>query len=116
MRQSEAPIGTLAIIGHPANQRLIFRSGLGWVHVHDLSAVDEEDFLAGWDVVTLVAPRVGQRWNVTAGRLLPDERQVVEVITPNGDQIRMYREGGLWFFEDGHMYAYFTPPFWREVT
>ena len=54
------------------------------------------------------------RWTMPSVSL-PEEGKLVEVITPNGDQIKMKRHGGLWFFEDGGMYAYFTPTFWREI-
>lgn len=53
MTQSEAPEGTVAIIGHPGNRRLIVKTKMGWWrHVDSGDVVDREDFSAGWDVVT----------------------------------------------------------------
>lgn len=51
MRQSEAPVGTIATLGHPANQVLIVKSNqTDWRYLYDGSLVDPEDFRAGWDL------------------------------------------------------------------
>jgi hypothetical protein len=54
MNQSQAPVGTVATIGHPANGRLIAKGPAGWVLLSDGSMVDPEDFRAGWDIYTPV--------------------------------------------------------------
>jgi hypothetical protein len=54
MNQHEAPIHTLATIGHPGNNRYIFKNGDGvWRTVHDGKPVEPEDFRAGWEIVRL---------------------------------------------------------------
>lgn len=53
------------------------------------------------------------QWTPVAVDTLPPEGEVVEVITPGGDQRTLLRSGNLWFLPDRSMYVYFTPVFWR---
>ncbi len=56
-------------------------------------------------------------WNPTCGPevALPLEGKRVLVISPSGQEVLMFRKGKLWFFDDGSMYVYWTPAFWREL-
>lgn len=49
--QHDAPVGTLALIGHPANDIRIIKLGTGWAYVSNGEPVDDEGFRAGWDDV-----------------------------------------------------------------
>ena len=51
MNQNTAPAGTLAVIGHPANNIRIVKVGERWRYVHSGDLVDPEDFRAGWSEV-----------------------------------------------------------------
>ena len=54
MRVSEAPILTVATLGHPENECYIVKCEPEvWRFLHDGSVVDLESFRAGWDVVSL---------------------------------------------------------------
>lgn len=48
---------------------------------------------------------------------LPEENVVVETKIDDGEQARnfarLYRNGKLWFLEDGSMYVYYEPTHWR---
>lgn len=46
---------------------------------------------------------------------LPTERALVEWQRRDGEVVRGYRLGKLWFFEDWSMYVYYTPQRWRYV-
>lgn len=51
MNQHTAPVGTLATIGHPANNCRIIKTGLGhWRYVDSDKIVNGEDFRAGWQI------------------------------------------------------------------
>jgi hypothetical protein len=53
MNQHQAPTGTVATLGHPANRCLIVKSTTGrWRYVDTGDLVDDEDFRAGWDIYT----------------------------------------------------------------
>lgn len=52
-------------------------------------------------------------WNTPSRGQLPEQRQVVEAIDPEGNQIRMYRVGALWFPVGSSTYVYWTPVMWR---
>ena len=52
MNQNEAPAGTLAVIGHPANDIRIIKVGERWRYVKTGDLVDPEDFRAGWDTLS----------------------------------------------------------------
>ncbi len=49
MNQHQAPIGTVATIGHPANKTLIAKGSEGWRYLHNGKPVNDEDFRGGWD-------------------------------------------------------------------
>jgi hypothetical protein len=55
MTPASAPVGTQATIGHPGNGRYIIKGDEGWFYRRNGSPVNEEDFRAGWDVVSLPA-------------------------------------------------------------
>lgn len=61
MNQNQAPIGTVATLGHPANRILIAKGDRGWVYLHDGSLVDDEDFRAGWDFYTPNCGEIGEK-------------------------------------------------------
>lgn len=44
---------------------------------------------------------------------LPPDGVVVETLNSAGQMTQLKRQGNLWFFADGSMYAYYTPTFWR---
>ena len=46
---------------------------------------------------------------------LPPKGVVVDTISPGGLETRLKLIDGLWFFEDGSMYVYYVPEFWRRV-
>lgn len=46
---------------------------------------------------------------------LPPKGLVVDTISPGGLSSRLKLIDGLWFFEDGSMYVYYVPEFWRRV-
>jgi hypothetical protein len=51
MNASEVPVGMVVTIGHSGNGRLAVKTQSGqWMHLHDGSVVDPEDFRAGWDL------------------------------------------------------------------
>lgn len=52
-------------------------------------------------------------WNKPEQGQLPYPHQVVEVITPDGKEIDMYRIGNLWFPNGDTCYVYWTPVMWR---
>jgi hypothetical protein len=56
MNQHEAPVGTVATLGHPGNNRLIVKITSTpvehWVYYDDRNKiVPDEDFRAGWDTI-----------------------------------------------------------------
>jgi hypothetical protein len=53
MNQNQAPIGTVATIGHPANRCLIAKGNEGWRYLDTGKLVDPEMFRAGWKIVSL---------------------------------------------------------------
>jgi hypothetical protein len=54
MIQSEPPYGSVATIGHPGNGTFIVKTSYGrWRRVDSGELVDNEDFRAGWDLVTM---------------------------------------------------------------
>lgn len=53
-------------------------------------------------------------WTPTS-KQLPPEGQVVQAMDSGGQVHRLKRMGRLWFVEDGSMYVYFTPGFWRPL-
>lgn len=54
MTQREAPNGTRATIGHPANRTIILKWPDGnWRYEHNGKRVNDEDFRAGWDILIL---------------------------------------------------------------
>lgn len=58
MNQREAPEGTVATLGHPANGVLIVKTDQDfWRYVRNGRRVDDEDFRAGWDT-----PKVWLAW------------------------------------------------------
>lgn len=46
---------------------------------------------------------------------VPPEGELLDVITPSGDQRQLIYESGLWFLPDRSMYVYFVPAFWRRL-
>lgn len=52
LNQHEAPVGTIARVGHPANDSRIVKTGVGWIYLDTAKPVDPGAFRAGWDVVT----------------------------------------------------------------
>jgi hypothetical protein len=52
MNQHEAPVGTIARLGHPDNDARIVKTGVGWIFLATAEPVDPEAFRAGWDVIT----------------------------------------------------------------
>lgn len=52
MNQHEAPRGTIATIGHRANEILIVRGEACWRYVDSGEPVSDEDFRAGWNFYT----------------------------------------------------------------
>lgn len=61
MKQSEAPVGTVATLGHPLNNILIIRiNDFGverWVYYDNhIEIVDDEAFRAGWDIAPQPEP------------------------------------------------------------
>lgn len=59
-----------------------------------------QDTERDWRVITDAAPPSGD---------------VVEVLTPGGDERPLKRSGRMWFLPDGSMYVYFTPTAWRPL-
>lgn len=59
----------------------------------------------------MAAESSGPWTNVTEAA--PRDGQVVEV--QNNGGMRLKRSGRLWFLEDGSLYVYFTPEWWRPV-
>lgn len=53
-------------------------------------------------------------WNRT-DRIEPREGEVVDTIAENGTAQLLKMVRNLWFFEDGSMYVYYVPEFWREI-
>lgn len=49
MNQHQAPLGTVATLGHPANLILIVKGEYCWRYVNSGVGVDDIDFRAGWD-------------------------------------------------------------------
>lgn len=54
------------------------------------------------------------KWIKTEDRL-PAEKIVVDTISPDGNQQRLFRYKNLWFLEDGSMYVYYTPTHWKII-
>lgn len=54
-----------------------------------------------------------EQWHIPEDRLPPDG-QVVDCMTSSGAVVKLKRIGNLWFVEDGSMYVYYVPQFWRE--
>lgn len=54
MNQHQASVGTVATLGHPANKCLIVKAADGWVYLHNLQPVEDEEFRAGWDVYNAI--------------------------------------------------------------
>ena len=52
MTQTNAPIGTVATLGHPANKHLIVKAEGGWRSLSGpyFGMIDPEEFRAGWDI------------------------------------------------------------------
>lgn len=57
MTPDEAPLGTVATLGHPANKILIVKGAHDWRYVHNGLFVKPEDFRAGWEVYVPEARR-----------------------------------------------------------
>jgi len=53
-------------------------------------------------------------WSLTKN-VLPDEGIVVETISEGGQQVKLKRQGRLWFYPDGSMYVYYTPSMWKPA-
>ena len=52
-------------------------------------------------------------WTPTE-RQRPVRDQLVEWISPDGQQVRgRFCGGAIWFPEGGQVYVYYTPAFWR---
>lgn len=51
---------------------------------------------------------------------LPPQYQVVQTKIDTADGVHnvqpLKRVGGLWFFEDGSMYVYYTPTHWMDIS
>lgn len=57
MNQHTAPIGTVATIGHPANNILIRKYDHDeWRYMHSGEPVSDEEFRGGWDVAPQPPP------------------------------------------------------------
>lgn len=60
-------------------------------------------------------------WRPTYSGMEPNVEEGVVVETKisdaNGERnfAKLYRQGGLWFFEDGSMYVYYTPTHFRPA-
>jgi hypothetical protein len=52
-------------------------------------------------------------WTRTADAV-PPEGEVVLAMDSGGHVHRLKRQGRLWFVEDGAMYVYFVPTYWRR--
>jgi len=52
LTQNNAPVGTVATLGHPGNMCLIVRANDGWRHLGSrfYKMVDPEEFRGGWDL------------------------------------------------------------------
>lgn len=62
MNQNEAPRGTVATLGHPANEILIIKTSHGWWRYVDSGKyVEEEAFRGGWEVYP--APEPERSWS-----------------------------------------------------
>ena len=59
------------------------------------------------------------KWIPVASHL-PKDGDVVETKIDDDmgrrNEIRLKRQGRLWFFEDGSMYVYYTPTHWRRLS
>lgn len=53
-------------------------------------------------------------WHKPSQGQLPYPHQVVIAITPEGDELEMYRIGNLWFPFGETSYVYWTPTMWRS--
>jgi len=56
MTQHQAPVGTIAVLGHVANSTRIVKTGVGWRYLHNDTPVADEDFRAGWDTIGAEQP------------------------------------------------------------
>lgn len=52
-------------------------------------------------------------WTPTE-RELPPDGELVDAMDSGGHVQPLKRSGRLWFVEDGSMYVYFTPTFWKR--
>lgn len=52
-------------------------------------------------------------------QMLPPEGIIVDTMISDiggeRNQQRLYRQGRLWFSDDGSMYVYYTPTHWSEL-
>lgn len=53
MKPSEAPRGTLASTGHPANHRWVVKGRDGWRHIDTGELCTEDEFRGGWILISL---------------------------------------------------------------
>lgn len=57
-------------------------------------------------------------WYLTSQKL-PPENVVVDTKIDDTrgcrNETRLYRQGNLWFLEDGSMYVYYVPTHWKET-
>lgn len=51
----------------------------------------------------------------TSGRAVPNEGEVVDVITPSGEQRPLMYRTNMWWLPDGSMYVYFQPVMWTGI-
>lgn len=53
-------------------------------------------------------------WIPTSEKV-PDENEVVYAKDSRGHVQKLKRIGRMWWFEDGEMYVYFVPQFWKPI-
>lgn len=53
-------------------------------------------------------------WERTASKLPPEDK-LVNTLSEGGIEAKLKRQGNLWFVEDGSMYVYYTPVFWKNL-
>lgn len=52
---------------------------------------------------------------IKTSQSLPPEGKLVETMSSGGQVQNMFLKKNLWWVEDGSMYVYYTPAFWRYL-
>ena len=106
MKQSEAPVGTLARLGHWDNGIRVMKDYDGRWRTLTGRIVEEESFRSGWDIEH-------RDW-VFVDEELPPEGRVVVTRSESGMVQHLKRVSNLWFLADGSMYVYYNVVAWKD--